>query len=56
MSEIEIVDRHEPFSGDLAEDMVNSPKHYAGDIECIDVMEKVFGRTAVRWYLSLIHI
>ena len=53
MSEIEVVDGHEPFSGELAEDMVNSPKHYKGDIECIDVMETVFGRTAVRWYCLL---
>ena len=54
MSEIEIVDRHEPFSGDLAEDMVNSPKHYAGDsIECIDAMVQQFGIENVRMYAKI---
>ena len=35
-------------------DMVNSPPHYKDtDIECIDVMQMVFGKTAVRWYCLL---
>jgi len=35
-------------------DMINSPPHYRDtDIECIDVMEMVFGKTAVRWYCLL---
>jgi len=35
-------------------DLVNSPPHYKDtDIECIDVMKMVFGKTAVRWYCLL---
>lgn len=26
------------------EDLVNHPKHYTGDIECIDVIEQQFGK------------
>jgi len=33
------------------EDNVNQPKHYlVGDIEAIDVMVKVFGKKAVKYY------
>jgi len=35
-------------------DMVNSPPHYKDtEIECIDVMVMVFGKTAVKWYCLL---
>lgn len=35
-------------------DEVSQPAHYKlDDIECIDVMLFVFGRTAVRWYCVL---
>lgn len=34
------------------EDNINHPKHYEGScsIECIDMMEMVFGREALSWY------
>lgn len=34
-------------------DMVNHPSHYQGKIECIDAMEKEFGKTAVEWFCLL---
>ncbi len=34
-------------------DMVNNPPHYPGGLECITVMEAVFGADAVRAYAHL---
>lgn len=34
-------------------DMVSHPKHYQGKMECIDAMEKEFGKTAVEWFCLL---
>ena len=34
-------------------DEVNSPKHYTGDIECIDAMVAAFGEDQVRIYSKL---
>lgn len=34
-------------------DNINHPSHYSGKIECIDAMEKEFGKTAVEWFCLL---
>jgi hypothetical protein len=34
-------------------DMVNSPPHYSGSIECIDAMVSAFGDEAVKIYAKL---
>jgi hypothetical protein len=34
-------------------DMVNSPPHYSGKIECIDAMVSAFGDEAVKVYAKL---
>lgn len=40
---VEIRTKNEFTPKPFSEDLVNHPKHYTGDIECIDVIKQQFG-------------
>lgn len=40
---VEIRTKNEFIPKPFSEDLVNHPKHYTGDIECIDVIKQQFG-------------
>ena len=53
LSEEEDIDRLAKANPKKDDDMVHHPKHYQGKMECIDAMEKEYGKTAVEWFCLL---
>lgn len=48
------MNENQDFFSPVENEMVNHPQHYqAGGLECINVMEKVFGREAVESWIKL---